>query len=163
MSIFLFLLLVLYGLAFGFVEYSSSMASSAEPRFISRKLVEEPPGDLGVVTQPNRVGETQCTKDDILLHQEATVPMPDGIPTYTVTVMNTCPEKSGCAMTGIHLTCGWFSSARQLNPGVLVRLRFDDCLLNGGAPLPSGFAVSFQYANTYPYRFSVSVAECRQR
>ncbi|KAG0493057.1 hypothetical protein HPP92_006455 [Vanilla planifolia] len=110
--------------------------------------------------QPERVGETQCTKDDILVHQEATEPMPNGIPTYTVNVMSTCPERSGCAMARIHLSCGWFSTARQINPGVLRRLRFNDCLLNDGRPLQSGFSVSFQYANTFPYRFSISSAEC---
>ncbi|PKA47506.1 hypothetical protein AXF42_Ash020676 [Apostasia shenzhenica] len=135
----------------------SSTAYTDELRSITnRKLLEDDTGGV----EPNRVAEDGCTKDDILVHQQPTEPMPDGIPTYTVNVMSTCSMRSRCSMGRIHLTCGWFSSARQINPAVLRRLRFNDCLLNDGRPLPGGFSLSFQYADSFPYKFSVTSAEC---
>ncbi|KAL0905360.1 hypothetical protein M5K25_023773 [Dendrobium thyrsiflorum] len=166
-SISLILIVFNYGIVLtGSVEIppssrGASMASFDELRLVfNRKILHDLPGWSGGVTEPERVGELECTKDDILLHQQATEPMPNGIPTYTVNVLSTCPERSGCSMAMIHLSCGWFSSARQINPTVLRRLGFNDCLLNNGRPLPSGFSLSFQYANTYPYSFSISAAEC---
>ncbi|KAK8970374.1 hypothetical protein KSP40_PGU004782 [Platanthera guangdongensis] len=136
-------------------------APSGELRFaFNRKLLDELPGGDGGVAELDRVGETQCTKDDILVHQQATEPLPSGIPTYTVNVLSTCPATSGCAMAHIHVGCGWFSTAREINPDVFRRLGYNHCLLNGGRPLPGGFSVSFQYANTFPYRLSISSAEC---
>lgn len=117
------------------------------------------PDMSGVTTQ--RVGDG-CTKDDIVIHQGATAPLPNGIPTYTVQVLNVCTEKAntGCELSQIHFSCGWFSSARLVNPRIFRRLRYDDCLVNDGRPLPSGSSVSFQYANSFPYQLSVSSASC---
>lgn len=108
-----------------------------------------------------RVGDG-CTKDDIVIHQGATAPLPNGIPTYTVQVLNVCAERTdaGCELGQIHLSCGWFSSARLVNPRVFRRLRYDDCLVNDGRPFPSGSSLSFQYANSFPYQLTVSSASC---
>ncbi|KAK6120555.1 hypothetical protein DH2020_045702 [Rehmannia glutinosa] len=91
---------------------------------------------------------------DIVISQGPTEPLPNGIPTYTVEIMNVCV--SGCDISAIHLSCGWFSSARLVNPRVFKRLRFDDCLVNDGKPLANGRTLSFQYANTFPYSLAVS-------
>ncbi|CAD5177429.1 unnamed protein product [Musa acuminata subsp. malaccensis] len=107
----------------------------------------------------DRVGDG-CSKDDIVVHQGATPPLPSGIPTYTVVVLNLCPSRGGCAMAHIHLTCGAFSSARLVNPRIFRRLRVNDCLLNDGRPLPSGSSISFQYANSFSYPLAVSNASC---
>ena len=74
-----------------------------------------------------RMGDS-CSKDDIVVYQGATAPLPNGIPTYTVQILNVC--LSGCAVSDIHVTCGWFSSARLINPRIFRRIRFDDCLVN---------------------------------
>lgn len=107
----------------------------------------------------NRIGN-QCSMDDIVLHQDATPPLPSGIPTYTVNVQNLCPLKDGCAMGQIHLSCGKFSSARQINPSIFRRLSINDCLLNDGRPLRPGETISFQYANSFSYPMAVSSATC---
>ncbi|GLJ45632.1 hypothetical protein SUGI_0960500 [Cryptomeria japonica] len=104
-----------------------------------------------------RIGEA-CAKEDIVVYQGATTPMPNGIPTYTVQILNVCV--TGCPIAGIHLTCGWFSSARLINPKIFKRLRYNDCLVNDGKPLKSGGSISFQYANTYRYAFAVSSVKC---
>ncbi|KAK6148046.1 hypothetical protein DH2020_018958 [Rehmannia glutinosa] len=93
-----------------------------------------------------------------VISQGPTEPLPNGIPTYTVEIMNVCV--SGCDISAIHLTCGWFSSARLVNPRVFKRLRFDDCLVNDGKPLANGRTLSFQYANTFPYSLAVSSVRC---
>ncbi|KAL0425253.1 UNVERIFIED_CONTAM: TPD1 protein1 [Sesamum radiatum] len=110
------------------------------------------------VVEPNRIWSEKCSKSDIVISQGATEALPNGIPTYTVEIMNVCI--SGCDISAIHLTCGWFSSARLVNPRVFKRLRFDDCLVNEGKPLVNGRTLSFQYANTFRYPLSVSSLSC---
>lgn len=70
-----------------------------------------------------RIGIDTCSKDDVVVYQGATAPLPTGIPTYTVQILNMC--MSGCVMSHIHLSCGWFSSARLINPSVFRRLRYN--------------------------------------
>ncbi|PQP96258.1 TPD1 protein homolog 1 [Prunus yedoensis var. nudiflora] len=56
----------------------------------------------------NRIGAA-CSKDDIVILQGQTAPLPNGIPAYTVEILNACV--SGCRISNIHVSCGWFSSA----------------------------------------------------
>ncbi|KAL4369628.1 hypothetical protein GQ457_05G031250 [Hibiscus cannabinus] len=105
----------------------------------------------------NRIG-TACTKDDIVIFQGSTAPLPNGIPTYTVQIMNACV--SGCSISDIHVSCGWFSSVRLINPTVFRRQTYDDCLVNDGEPLPPGEGLSFEYSNTFSYPLSVSSVSC---
>ncbi|XP_058093064.1 TPD1 protein homolog 1-like [Magnolia sinica] len=118
---------------------------------VGRKLLDH------AAEETNRIGE-RCSKDDIRLYQGATTPLPNGIPTYTVEILNVCV--SGCAISGIHLSCGWFSSARMINPTIFKRLRYNDCLVNDGKALSNGGSISFQYANTFRYPLSVSSVTC---
>ncbi|XP_074347718.1 protein TAPETUM DETERMINANT 1-like [Apium graveolens] len=110
------------------------------------------------ILEPDRVWGDKCSTSDIVIYQGPTAPLPSGIPTYTVEIMNVCV--TGCDIAGIHLSCGWFSSARLINPRIFKRLRYDDCLVNGGKPLPIGRTVSFQYANTFRYPLSVQRVKC---
>ncbi|MBA0748212.1 hypothetical protein Gogos_005059 [Gossypium gossypioides] len=117
---------------------------------VARKLLQSTEdGDA------NRIG-TACTKDDIVIFQGSTAPLPNGIPSYTVQIMNVC--LSGCSISNIHVSCGWFSSVRLINPTVFRRLYYDDCLVNDGEPLGPGECLSFDYANTFSYPLSVSSA-----
>ncbi|RZS17263.1 hypothetical protein BHM03_00049385, partial [Ensete ventricosum] len=102
----------------------------------------------------------RCSVDDIEVNQGATPPLPNGIPTYTVTVLNLCSSRNGCAIGRIHLSCGAFSSTRLINPRIFRRLRINDCLVNDGRPLAPGASISFQYANSFSYPLSVSSATC---
>ncbi|OMO99417.1 hypothetical protein CCACVL1_03820 [Corchorus capsularis] len=108
--------------------------------------------------EPNRIWGEKCSKADIVINQGPTAPLPTGIPTYTVEIMNVCV--SGCDISGIHLSCGWFSSARLINPKIFKRLRYNDCIVNDGKPLVNGGTLSFQYANTFLYPLSVSRVAC---
>ncbi|CAN4089330.1 unnamed protein product [Withania somnifera] len=112
----------------------------------------------GNEVETNRIWGDKCSKSDIVINQGPTAPLPSGIPTYTVEIMNVCV--SGCDISGIHLKCGWFSSARLINPRIFKRLHFDDCLVNDGKPLINGHTISFQYANTFRYPLSVSSVVC---
>ncbi|KAK9681424.1 hypothetical protein RND81_10G001100 [Saponaria officinalis] len=99
-----------------------------------------------------------CSNEDIIIIQGASSPLPSGIPTYTVEIMNAC--LSGCSICNIHVRCGWFSSARLIDPNVFRRLCYDDCLVNDGNPLAAGETLSFQYANSFQYPLSVSSLVC---
>ncbi|XP_018830208.1 TPD1 protein homolog 1-like [Juglans regia] len=110
------------------------------------------------MVKPNRIRGDKCSRSDIVVNQGPTPPLPSGIPTYTVEIMNVCV--SGCDISSIHLSCGWFSSARLINPKIFRRLRYNECLVNDGKPLANGRTLSFQYANTFPYPLSVSSVVC---
>lgn len=114
-------------------------------------------GDGGPGGNMNRIG-TACSKDDIVIFQGQTAPLPNGIPTYTVQILNACV--SGCSISDIHVRCGWFSSARLVNPRVFRRNDYDDCLVNDGEALGPGETLSFQYANSFRYPLSVSSVVC---
>lgn len=107
--------------------------------------------------EPERIGD-KCKSTDIVVNQAATEPMPNGIPGYTVEITNMC--MSGCIISRIHISCGWFSSAKLINPRIFKRIHYDDCLVNNGKPLPYGSTLSFHYANTFPYPLSVAFVTC---
>ncbi|KAI3929656.1 hypothetical protein MKX01_025824 [Papaver californicum] len=131
----------------------------------SRKLLNTdfssaaaPASEQEEMVEPNRIWGEKCSKSDIIVNQGSTSPLPNGIPTYTVEIMNVCI--SGIDISRIHLSCGWFSSARLINPRLFKRIRYDDCIVNDGKPLANGATLSFQYANTFRYPLSVSSVTC---
>ncbi|OIT38629.1 tpd1 protein -like 1, partial [Nicotiana attenuata] len=93
-----------------------------------------------------------CRKDNIQVTQGQTGTA-NGIPVYSVTIINTC--NSGSCLN-IHLSCGWFSSTRLINPAIFRRLGYNDCLVNNGKPLKPGQLLNFQYSNTFSYPLAVS-------
>ncbi|XP_068669038.1 TPD1 protein homolog 1-like [Aristolochia californica] len=134
------------------LDAESSSTLPEKNNFTSvRKLLQADGGDS------NRIGVT-CSKDDISVYQGDTGPLPNGIPTYTVQILNACV---GCTMSDIHFSCGWFSSVRLINPRVFRRLGYNDCLVNDGAPLGPGGSLSFEYANSFQYPLSVTYMRCR--
>ncbi|KAL2483837.1 TPD1 protein-like protein 1 [Forsythia ovata] len=131
---------------------------TATARTLLALSVDEDNGDDNDDGYMNRIGAT-CSKDNILVFQGPTTPLPNGIPTYTVDIQNTCTSGS-CSISNIHLSCGWFSSARLINPRVFRRIGYDDCLVNDGEPMNPGDCLSFQYANSFKYPLSVSSVAC---
>ncbi|KAI4332649.1 hypothetical protein L6164_017541 [Bauhinia variegata] len=102
--------------------------------------------------------KASCSEKDIEISQAPTPPLPNGIPTYTVEISNICA--SGCNISNIHVSCGWFSSAILVNPRIFKRLLYGDCLVNNGSTLPNGRTVSFKYAQGLRYPLSVSSVNC---
>ena len=41
---------------------------------------------------------------------------------------------SGCIISRIHINCGWFSSAKWINPRLFKRIYYEDCLVNNSKP-----------------------------
>ncbi|XP_057869125.1 TPD1 protein homolog 1-like isoform X1 [Cryptomeria japonica] len=112
---------------------------------------------------PNLLGFSEkigqaCSKEDIVVNQGATSPQPNGIPTYTVEILNVC--RTGCSIAEIHLTCGWFSSEAAIDPKLFKRLSYNDCLVNNGDPIKAGDSVSFVYAQKSKYPMAVSSVKC---
>ncbi|KAL1372775.1 hypothetical protein HN51_002867 [Arachis hypogaea] len=124
----------------------------------TRKHLKRPTSGSGVdVEDMNRIGKA-CSKEDIAIYTGEAAPLPSGIPSYAVQIMNKC--SNDCSIANIRLHCGWFSSARLINPRLFRRLRYDDCLVNDGRPLPPATAISFQYANTFRYPLTVASLVC---
>lgn len=88
-----------------------------------------------------------CTNRDISISQirESST----GIPQYIVQIVNTC--MTGCAPSNIHLHCGWFASAKIVNPRTFKRVSYDDCLVNEGLPLRNSQIIRFTYSNSFMY------------
>ncbi|KAM7488059.1 hypothetical protein LguiB_025543 [Lonicera macranthoides] len=95
-----------------------------------------------------------CTNRDISISQSKG--LTGGIPQYMVEIVNTCV--SGCAPSKIHFHCGWFASARMVNPRTFKRLSYDDCLVNGGRPLKTSHLITFTYSNSFMYPISFKSA-----
>ncbi|KAL8154132.1 hypothetical protein V2J09_011892 [Rumex salicifolius] len=112
------------------------------------------------VENPTRIGGDikMCSESDLVVNQGPSDPLPSGIPTYTVEIINACA--TGCDITRIHFNCGWFSSARLIDPSLFKRVGYDDCVVNEGKSLLNGQIISFQYANTFSYPLSVSKMKC---
>ncbi|GJS11842.1 tapetum determinant 1-like protein [Tanacetum coccineum] len=147
---------------FAFVAASfASYVSSAEPTTTATAATAATAGAAAAEVaklQPNRIWGNTCSTSDIVIIQGPSTPLPSGIPTYVVEIMNVCT--TGCNISGIHLSCGWFSSARLINPRLFKRLRYDDCVVNEGKPLVNGRTISFQYANTFSYPLTISSIIC---
>ncbi|KAJ6689807.1 hypothetical protein OIU85_006146 [Salix viminalis] len=96
-----------------------------------------------------------CTNRDISISQSRDTT--SGIPQYIVQIVNTCVF--GCAPSNIHLHCGWFASARMVNPRTFKRLSYDDCLVNGGKVLKTSQIVRFTYSNSFMYALQFKSAK----
>ncbi|RDX99404.1 TPD1 protein-like 1, partial [Mucuna pruriens] len=96
-----------------------------------------------------------CTSKDISISQSKS--STSGIPQFIVQIVNTCVSE--CAPRDIHLHCGWFASARIVNPRLFKRLSFDDCLVNGGNPLASSQIIRFTYSNSFMYPLAFKSAK----
>ncbi|MCO5550318.1 hypothetical protein L7F22_003802 [Adiantum nelumboides] len=90
-----------------------------------------------------------CSKGDISIVQGKSSSMPSGIPTFSVEIINMCVV--GCVISNVHIACGWFASAKLVNPKVFRRIKFNDCIVNNGAPIKGGESISFQYSNSFQY------------
>ncbi|CAH9120487.1 unnamed protein product [Cuscuta epithymum] len=99
----------------------------------------------------------ECTPKDLSISQSTY--STTGIPQYVVEILNTCTSSSGCAPSNIHLHCGWFASARLVNPNAFKRLSYDDCLVNGGKAMKANQLIRFTYSNTFKYPLSLKSAK----
>ncbi|KAI3865043.1 hypothetical protein MKW92_007909 [Papaver armeniacum] len=98
-----------------------------------------------------------CTSRDISISQSKDSSS-TGIPQYIVQIVNTCMSSS-CVPRHIHVHCGWFASAKIVNPNIFKRLSHDDCLVNNGRPLLNSQVVRFTYSNSFMYPISFMSAK----
>ncbi|KAG6487980.1 hypothetical protein ZIOFF_056738 [Zingiber officinale] len=103
--------------------------------------------------------QADCSIWNLKVHQEQKGWL-RGIPVYQVSVLNTCFIPNGCTLGNIHLTCGDFNTSFPINPAILRRLSFNDCLLWDGAPLPTAIAAYVEYAHSEPYPMTISSVTC---
>ncbi|KAI8565980.1 hypothetical protein RHMOL_Rhmol02G0003800 [Rhododendron molle] len=106
---------------------------------------------LGLVFSEN------CTSRDITISQGEESSR--GIPEFVVEIANICASNSSCAPSNIHLSCGNFASASEVNPEIFKRLYYDDCLVNGGKPLKDDHIIRFTYSNSFKYPLSFKFAK----
>ncbi|KAI3941496.1 hypothetical protein MKW98_022503 [Papaver atlanticum] len=100
----------------------------------------------------------KCPPDTLAVYQGRVDPLPGGLPEHLV---NICNIATNCTTYRIYLSCGWFASAKLINPRVFRRLRFNNCLVNDGKDLEEGRCLSFTYSETYPYPLAVKSVKCK--
>ncbi|XP_022760925.1 protein TAPETUM DETERMINANT 1-like [Durio zibethinus] len=133
----------------------------------SKKLLHSTCGDNCQLTRVNMTTQQahsshrkllvhgNCTNRDISISQSKD--STSGIPQFIVQIINTCV--SGCPPSDIHLHCGWFASARIVNPTTFKRVSYDDCLVNGGKALMTSQAIRFTYSNSFMYPLAFKSAK----
>ena len=104
-----------------------------------------------------RASTPLCSKADISITQGKSGDS-NGIPAFSVQIVNLCVN-SNCQLRNIHIACEAFASARPLDSRVFQRVKYNDCLVMGGAPLRAGGSVAFEYANSSEYPMHVISAD----
>ncbi|XP_062205202.1 TPD1 protein homolog 1B-like [Phragmites australis] len=107
--------------------------------------------------RPERMGPDDCSEEDVVVYQNSANPLPSGIPTYTVQIINVC---GGCTVSDVHVSCGDFASTELVDPGKFQRVGFNDCIVKGGGLLEPSETVSFQYSNSFSYTLNVASVAC---
>lgn len=109
------------------------------------------------VNRKLRASTPSCTKADISITQGKSGNS-NGIPAFSVQITNLCVNHN-CQLKNIHVACAAFASARPLDSQVFQRIKYNDCLVMGGAPLRAGGSVAFEYANSSEYPMHVISAD----
>lgn len=109
------------------------------------------------VNRKLRASTPSCTKADISITQGKSGNS-NGIPAFSVQITNLCVNHN-CQLKNIHVACAAFASARPLDSRVFQRIKYNDCLVMGGAPLRAGGSVAFEYANSSEYPMHVISAD----
>jgi hypothetical protein len=117
-------------------------------------------GSLHFVNRKLRASTPLCSKADISITQGKSGNS-NGIPAFSVQITNLCMNRN-CQLKNIHVACAAFASARPLDSRVFQRIKFNDCLVMGGAPLRAGGSVAFEYANSSEYPLRVVSADLGQ-
>ncbi|KAK3118727.1 hypothetical protein QOZ80_9BG0705620 [Eleusine coracana subsp. coracana] len=139
----------------------AAATSSKDPSYSApqtRKLLSTSEPSRG--TEPYstaRMGPDDCSEEDVAVYQNSANPLPSGIPTYTVQIVNVC---GGCRVSDVHVACGDFASTELVDPGVFQRVGFNDCIVKGGQPMEPSETVSFQYSNSFSYPLNVVSVSC---
>ncbi|XP_002961118.2 TPD1 protein homolog 1 [Selaginella moellendorffii] len=130
---------------------STVESASWSRRLLASQLYSRKRRNLGT----NRISD-ECTKSDISVFQGRSSPLPNGIPTYSVQIINLCVV--GCPLSNIHIACGWFASAKLVNPKIFKRVGYNDCIVNDGKAISGGESIFFHYANSFQYPLRVQSA-----
>ncbi|CAN6324538.1 unnamed protein product [Urochloa humidicola] len=125
----------------------------------------DPRGDAAATTVHAPAERTAALEDDddgcpegvVQVSQVNAGSLPSGIPSYNVTITNTCLD---CTVRDVHVSCGEFASTELVDPGNFQRLAYGDCLVKDGGPIGPGETVSFEYSNSFVYSMGVVSVSC---
>ncbi|KAL6906376.1 hypothetical protein ACP4OV_003977 [Aristida adscensionis] len=143
---------------------SSSPAAKHPTVHVAREMLNTTTGDnkrgggAAALLGAERIMSTDdCSVEVVQVSQSNGGFLPNGIPSYTVTITNTC---LGCTVRDVHVACGEFASTELVDPGDFRRLAYGDCLVRGGGAMGPGDIVSFAYANSFQYPMDVASVDC---
>ncbi|RLN43373.1 hypothetical protein C2845_PM01G21750 [Panicum miliaceum] len=101
--------------------------------------------------------EDDCSEGVVEVSQANAGPLPSGIPSYSVSITNTCLD---CTVRDVHVSCGEFASTVLVDPSSFRRLAYGDCLVSDGGPIGPGETVCFEYSNSFIYSMDVASVSC---
>ncbi|XP_039827371.1 TPD1 protein homolog 1B-like [Panicum virgatum] len=101
--------------------------------------------------------DDDCSEGVVQVSQVNAGPLPSGIPSYSVTITNTCLD---CTVRDVHVSCGEFASTVLVDPSSFRRLAYGDCLVGDGGPIGPGETVCFEYSNSFIYSMDVASVSC---
>ncbi|PAN48434.1 hypothetical protein PAHAL_9G381800 [Panicum hallii] len=101
--------------------------------------------------------DDDCSEGVVQVSQVNAGPLPNGIPTYSVAITNTCLD---CTVRDVHVSCGEFASTVLVDPRSFRRLAYGDCLVGDGGPIGPGETVCFEYSNSFIYSMDVASVSC---
>ncbi|XP_062201477.1 TPD1 protein homolog 1B-like [Phragmites australis] len=140
---------------------SSSSAVKHETSSHVRKLLVSTTDPRGAAV--NAAAETMmmspddCSEEVVEVSQDNGGPLPNGIPSYSVTITNTC---LGCTVRDVHVSCGEFASTELVDPSDFRRVAYGDCLVRDGGPMGPGETILFEYSNSFLYPMDVASVSC---
>ena len=98
-----------------------------------------------------------CSEEVVEVSQGNAGSLPNGVPSYSVTITNTCLD---CTVRDVHVSCGEFASTELVDPSDFRRLSYGDCLVRNGGPIGPGETISFEYSNSFIYKMEVATVSC---
>ncbi|CAL5097193.1 unnamed protein product [Urochloa decumbens] len=110
-----------------------------------------------VTEKQKAAAPSECSQSAVVVSQAEAGLLPGGLPSYSVTITNTCLS---CAVRDVHVSCGEFGSAELVDPGDFRRVAAGDCLVRGGGAMRPGETISFEYANMFQYDLDVASVAC---
>ncbi|KAG0537468.1 hypothetical protein BDA96_03G150900 [Sorghum bicolor] len=98
-----------------------------------------------------------CSEEVVEVSQGNAGSLPNGVPSYSVTITNTCLD---CTVRDVHVSCGEFATTELVDPSYFRRLSYGDCLVRNGGPIGPGEIISFDYSNSFIYKMEVATVSC---
>ncbi|KAK3140857.1 hypothetical protein QOZ80_5AG0406790 [Eleusine coracana subsp. coracana] len=140
------------------VKHGQKMAAVHDRKLLNTTAAAAATSNPSAAMADRRItAPDECSEEAVVVSQDNQGPMPNGIPSYAVTITNTC---LGCTVRDVHVACGEFASTELVSPSEFRRLAVGDCLVRNGGAMGPGDTIAFEYSNSFQYDMDVVSVSC---